>query len=93
MKAFFVEGLFVSARTLKNAKKNRAFSASEVEPFAATIWANNPEEAAKLAAEQLEGGEWVEGPRVSQTSEEQRMRSLGAPELPGFGPAKKSRKR
>jgi len=93
MKAYWIEGLFASAKTLKKRRKNRALTATEIEPYAATVWANSPEEAAQLATEQLQGGEWVDGPHISQTSEEQRMRSLGAPELPGLGPAKKGRKR
>ena len=35
-------------------------------------------------ARYLNGGAWVDGPRVSLTSEAERMRSLGAPELPGM---------
>ncbi|MDD2695187.1 MAG: hypothetical protein PHD58_04620, partial [Anaerolineales bacterium] len=54
------------------------------------IWAENRAEALLLANQALAGGEWVEGPQVSQTSEEQRMRSMGAPELPGFSPREKS---
>ncbi len=92
MKAYWIEGLYASAKTLRKARK-RALTAAEVEPFAATVWANSPDEAVELATEQLQGGQWVEGPRVSQTSEEQRMRSMGAPELPGLGSPKKSRRR
>jgi len=41
----------------------------------------------------LNGGAWVEGPRVSLTSEAERMRSLGAPELPGMPAPKKPGKK
>ena len=40
--------------------------------------------AIQVATAELAGGEWTEGPKVSQISEEQRMRSMGAPELPGL---------
>ena len=92
MKAYWVEGLFASVKTLKKNRKNRPLSVSEVEPFAATIWANSPEEALRLATDQLEGGAWVEGPQISLTSEEQRMRAMGAPELPGFQMPKKRKR-
>jgi hypothetical protein len=87
MKAYWVEGLYIS----KKAKGRAA-----VEPFARTIWANSPEEALRLATESVAGGQWKEGPTVSQKTEEQQMRASGAPELPGFGaalkkPARKSK--
>jgi hypothetical protein len=56
----------------------------DVEPFARSIWAQSVEEAICLATEALEGGEWMEEPKVSKTSEEQRMREMGAPTLHGF---------
>jgi hypothetical protein len=80
MKPYWIEGLFIP----KKAKGRAA-----VEPFARTIWANSPEEAIRLATESLEGGQWREGPHVSQKTEEQQMRVAGAPELPGFGVAQK----
>ncbi len=47
----------------------------------------------KLHTVELDGGEWTEAPRVSQTTEEQRMRSMRAPEFPGLSPrAPKSKK-
>lgn len=76
MKQFFVEGLVIPAR-----KKGRAKGKTEVEPFSGSYWANNAEEALRMAREEHPGAEWVEGPRLARQSEEQRMRKLGAPEL------------
>jgi hypothetical protein len=78
MPQYFVEGLFTPKKSLKKARKT-------VEPYARVIWANTPAEAARQASEELAGGQWVEGPTVSDTTEEQRMRQIGAPEFPGFG--------
>lgn len=85
MKTYFVEGLY----------RPRGKSKS-LEPFAKTIFAARAEEAIAAATEMIHGGAWVEGPKVSEKTEEQRMRSLGAPELPGLqtsgqkSPAKQS---
>ena len=85
MFAYYVEGLFLSKQSLKKRKRSGKSTPDAVEPFAKSIWAANPEEAIKLATDELVGGEWVEEPKVSQVSETQRMRGQGAPELPGFG--------
>jgi hypothetical protein len=77
MPQYFVEGLYIPKKSLKQAHKM-------VEQFARVVWANTPAEAIRQATEELTGGQWVEGPTVS-TTEEQRMRQSGAPELPGFG--------
>ena len=83
MRAYYIEGVYRP----KKARKGTG------EPFARTIWADNSQEALRLATEALGGGQWLEGPVVSQ-SEEQRMRQQGAPELPGFdAPPKKKRSR
>jgi len=92
MKPFWVEGLFVSKKGLKKAQKTGFYAGGDVEPFAQTIWANTAQEALELAEEKLQGGGWVESPKVTLVSEEKRMRSMGAPELPGFGSPKKKRK-
>jgi hypothetical protein len=81
MPLYFVEGLFIPKRSLKKAKKT-------VEPYAKVVWANSPAEAIQQASEELAGGQWVEGPAVSKTTEEQRMRQSGAPELPGLASRK-----
>lgn len=78
MKPFWVEGIYIP-------KKGKSRAA--IEPYARTIWANSPEEAIRLATESLEGGQWKEGPTVSQKTEEKQMRAAGAPELPGFSAA------
>jgi hypothetical protein len=83
MNPYFVEGLFLSKKTLKKVNKT-------VEPYARVIWADSPTEAIRIATQDLAGGQWVEGPTVSNTTEEQRMRQAGAPELPGFKPLPRS---
>ena len=93
MEQYYVEGLFANRQGVKKARKTGVMPLSSIEPFAKAIWANSPEEAIQLATHDLDGGQWTEGPTVSKLSEEQRMRALGAPQLPGFGvPAKRKRK-
>jgi hypothetical protein len=92
MKAFWVEGLYLTKQGVKKAQKTGAYQQSYVEPFAEVIWANTRDEALQLAAEKLAGGEWLEAPKVTLKTEEQRMRSLGAPELPLFGEEKKKKR-
>ena len=93
MDAYYVEGLFVIHQTNKRSKRNAKAEQGRIEPFAKTIWAESPEEAVKIATQELKGGQWVQTPRVSQTSEAQRMRALGAPELPGFSEEKRPKKK
>jgi hypothetical protein len=94
MEQYWVEGLFVSRRGLMKIKRSGKLNNTDIEPFAKSYWANSPDEAIQFAVEELNGGEWTDGPRVSKTSEEQRMRTIGAPELPGLNlTVKKSRKR
>jgi hypothetical protein len=78
MERYLVEGLFIP----KAQSKKQALA---VEPFARSYWANSAQEAIRMATEDLHGGSWQKPPRASQTSEEQRMRMQGQPELPGFG--------
>ncbi len=80
MKSYFVEGVYI----LRQKGKRKTAAPATAEPFAKTIWASNVEEALQLATLELGGIEWVQGPKVSQSSEEQCMRAMGAPELPGF---------
>ena len=91
MEAYYIEGLFLTRQALKKARS----TGQEVEPFASSIWANSPEEAVRIATQELGGGRWVEAPSVSRTSEAQWMRAMGAPEFPGLGtkPAKKKGRR
>lgn len=92
MELYWIEGLFLTKQGVAKEKKSGKRSSAYIEPFAKSFWANSAEEALRLATETLRGGQWLELPRVSKTSEEQRMRSMGAPELPGFGAPQKKRK-
>lgn len=93
MPAYWIEGIFISTSGLKKAQKTGKITEANKELFARSIWAETPAEALRLADEALQGGKWLEKPRLSQTTEEQRMRQQGAPELPGlFTHAKKNRK-
>ena len=85
MKQFWVEGLVQP--------RGRGKKAAPVEPFSRAYWAETPSEALQSAEADLNGGAWVDGPRVSLTSEAERMRSLGAPELPGMPAPKKPGKK
>jgi hypothetical protein len=91
MQRFFVEGLFVSKQGLKKAQKSGRVAPGDIEPFAQPFWANSPAEALQMATQALDGGQWTEGPRLSDQTEEQRMRQIGAPELPGFGGRSKAK--
>jgi hypothetical protein len=86
MPHYYIEGLYANKQGLKKKHKTGAYPASSIEPYAKTIWADSPKEALQIATGELEGGEWTVGPRLSQITEEQRMRSLGAPEFPGLAP-------
>ncbi len=94
MPQFYIEGLFANKQGVKKKLKTGSYPVNSIEPYAKTIWANSPKEAIQIATQELLGGEWTKGPRVSQITEEQRMRSLGAPEFPGLTPrAPKSQKK
>jgi hypothetical protein len=86
MPQYYVEGLFANKQGVKKKRKTGTFPVNSIEPYAKTIWANSPKEAIQIATVELDGGEWTEAPRVSQTTEEQRMRSMRAPEFPGLSP-------
>ncbi len=91
MKQYFVEGLFIPRKSLKRVPPGKKPAPGDLEPFSGSFWANDPAEALQLASAALDGGRWLETPRVSLTSEEQRMRQAGAPELPGFAAAASAR--
>jgi len=95
MMQYYVEGLYANKQGVKKKRKTGLLPPGSIEPYARTIWANSPKEAIQVATGELEGGEWTEGPKVSQITEEQRMRSMGAPELPGLMPipAKKPKRK
>jgi len=84
MPQYYVDGLFANKQGVKKKRKTGAYPANSIEPYAKSIWANSPKEALQIATTELDGGEWIEGPRVSQITEEERMRSMGAPEFPGL---------
>jgi hypothetical protein len=90
MQLYWVEGLFATKQALLKSRKSKEMG---LEPYAKSIWANDPNEAIRIATQELNGGQWEEGPKVSDATEEMRMRALGAPELPGFGSIRKKRKR
>jgi hypothetical protein len=93
MPLYYVEGIYTNKLGAKKQRKTGAYPPDSIEPFAKTIWANSPEDAIQLATNELYGGEWTKKPKVSQLTEEQRMRSMGAPEFPGLSsPIPKSRK-
>jgi hypothetical protein len=93
MQQYFVEGVYVTRQGIKKARKGGVIPLAYIEPYAKTIWANNPDEAIQIATQELEGGEWTEGPRVSKLSEEQRMRLMGAPEFPGLEKSKPKKRK
>jgi len=84
MPYYYVEGLYANSNGVKKKRKIGLYPKNSIEPYARTIWANTPKEAIQKATDELEGGEWTDGPHLSQVTEEERMRSLGAPQLPGF---------
>jgi hypothetical protein len=88
MKQFFVEGLVIGQAANRRSKRS-----AEVQPFSRSYWANNAEEALRLAREDMPGAQWIEGPRLARQSEEQRMRQAGAPELFSMPSPKKTTQR
>lgn len=85
MKQFWVEGLVQP--------RGRGKKAAPVETFSRAYWAETSADALHSAENDLNGSAWVEGPRVSLTSEAERMHSLGAPELPGMPAPRKTGKK
>ena len=86
MKLFWIEGLYVP----KNGGARKVGPASK--PFSQSFWANSPLEAIQAAVQSMPGARWIEGPVLAEMSEEQRMRAMGAPELPGLGLDSKNKK-
>ena len=78
MKQFWIDGL-LALRSGSSRGKNVG-----VKLYSQSYWANTAQEAVNLALQANPGARWIEGPTVSETSEEQRMRAIGAPELPGL---------
>jgi hypothetical protein len=92
LQKYWVEGILLTKQALHQAKKTGQANPVDIEPFAMAFWASSPEEAIRMAREKLEPGDWVEGPAIVKQSEEERMRTMGAPELPGFAPVQKKHK-
>jgi hypothetical protein len=86
MKLFWVEGLYIP----KNGGGRKTGPASK--PFTQSFWANSPTEAIQAAVQSIPGARWIEGPLIAEKSEEQRMRAMGAPELPGLDQSSKNKK-
>ena len=84
MPQYYVEGLFATKQGVKKKRKTGVYPPDSIEPYAKTVWANSTKEAISFATSDLDGGEWTGGPHVSLTTEEERMRSMGAPEFPGL---------
>ncbi len=88
MAQFYIEGAFVTRLGLKKKRKTGAYPTGSIEPYAKTIWAESSQAALQIATAELDGGEWTDGPHISQVTEEQRMRSAHQPEFPGLTPRK-----
>ena len=89
MKQYWIKGIYVSVKGLRKKKKDGSYPSELVEPFMKSFWANSPQDAIQEATLSLEGGAWLDGPQIVRSSEEERLRKMGAPELPGLAPAKK----
>jgi hypothetical protein len=84
MQAYWVEGFYIPAKGTKKSKRDKNYPTAEVELYARAVWANNPDDAVRLATEDLGQGVWKAAPRVSKKTEEKSMRAQGAPQLPGI---------
>jgi hypothetical protein len=93
MPQYYIDGLYANKQGVNKKHKTGTYPVSSIEPYAKTIWANNPQEALQVATSELEGGEWTEAPRVSLVTEEQRMRSMGAPEFTGLDEPKSKKQK
>ena len=93
MKQYWIKGIFVTAKGLRNKRKDGQYPPNTIEPFMKSFWASSPKEAVQEATLSLEGGAWLDGPQIVRTSEEERLRKIGAPELPGMAPPKKKGKK
>jgi len=86
MKLFWVEGVYVP----KGEGGRKTGPASK--PFTQSFWAESALDAIQSAVQSIPGARWIEGPVIVEKSEEQRMRAMGAPELPGLDQVIKSKK-
>ncbi len=84
MEQYRIEGIYINHYGIKRLKKDGTPHPADIEPFMKTYWANHPDEALQEAIADLNGGKWIERPHITYISEAERMRALGAPELPGL---------
>ena len=82
MNQYWVKGQIIPRQSSVISNSDGNGHQNALEPFAKAYWADSPDEALEAAQAELNGGTWVEPPVVTETSEEMRMRALGAPELP-----------
>ncbi len=93
MSQYYIEGLYATKAGVKKQRKTGNYPAGAIELYARAIWAASPQEAFQLATNDLQGGAWTEEPRISQVTEEQRMRSAHQPEFPGLSPQKPAKRK
>jgi len=84
MKRYNVEGFYIPMKGSQRKNASQSNKPDKMEFFHSTVWANDAKEALKEATLLLNGGRWKEIPRISDMTEEKRMRKLHAPELPGL---------
>lgn len=84
MEQYRIEGIFINRNGVKRLMKDGIPHPADIEPFTKTYWVNNAEEALQNAFYDLNGGKWIDKPSATYISEAERMRALGAPELPGL---------
>ena len=84
MEQYRIEGIFINRRGVKRLMKDGIPHPADIEPFTKALWASHADAAYQEATYALNGGEWIEKPRISVVSEAERMRAIGAPELPGL---------
>jgi len=93
MRKYWIKGLYLEPAGLKKMKENGRIPQEDLDTIEIACWAESPEEALQEVEQQFTDGKWIEGPEVVETSEEQRMRAMGAPELPGMSIPKSRRKK
>ena len=84
MEQYRIEGIYINRLGVKRLMKDGTPHPADIEPFTKTYWGNTPDDVLEEAIYDLNGGKWIEKPRITFISEAERMRALGAPELPGL---------
>jgi len=93
MRKYWIRGLFLKPTGVRKMKRIGQIPQADLDTIEIACWAETPVEALQEVAHQFTAGKWIEGPEVVETSEEQRMRAMGAPELPGISVPKSRRKK